>query len=187
MPHDKFDPSRRVLLCASAGGLVALAGCGSGTVVDRQLRFATLAQAEAELVRLSAARPRTGHAAWSWAQTLVHCAQSIEYSMIGYPEARSRVFQATLGQAAFAVFAWRGRMTHDLAEPIPGAPPLADEADEARALERLQRSIREFRAWRGPLRPHFAYGDLDAAGYELAHAMHMANHLSFFGGLPGQP
>lgn len=187
MPHDEFDAPRRAFLGATAGSLVALAGCSRGTTADRQLRFTTLAQAEAELARLATASPRIGKAAWSWAQTLVHCAQSIEFSMTGYPEARSRVFQATVGQAAFTVFAWRGRMTHDLAEPIPGAPPLAGEADEALALERLRRSISDFRAWRGPFRPHFAYGDLDAAGYELAHAMHIANHLSFFDGAPRQP
>jgi hypothetical protein len=32
----------------------------------------------------------------------------------------------------------------------------------------------------GPLMPHFAYGALDKADYEQAHAMHLANHFSAF-------
>jgi hypothetical protein len=40
--------------------------------------------------------------------------------------------------------------------------------------------MQAFLKWTGPLRPHFAYGELAKPEYELAHAMHLANHLSAF-------
>jgi hypothetical protein len=109
-----------------------------------------------------------------------HCAQSIEYSMSGFPQPKSKLFQHTIGAAAVGVFSWRGRMTHDLSEPIPGAPMLDAKADTAQAVERLRASMLAFANWSKPLLPHFAYGELSKQEYELAHAMHLANHLSAF-------
>lgn len=174
------DEARRRFLLACAAAAAGSAGCAAGDADDRALSLTSLAQAEAEVARLASAPQRHSAAVWSWAQTLVHCAQSIEYSMSGYPQPSSRLFQATVGAAAFGVFAWRGRMSHDLSEPIPGAPSLVGENDDALALARLKRALADFAAWSGPLRPHFAYGELDKAQYELAHAMHLANHLSLF-------
>ena len=147
---------------------------------DRQLQFPSLAAAGEELAQLAQARELISSATWDWAQTLVHCAQSIEYSMSGFPESKSKLFQRTLGSAAIGVFSWCGRMTHDLAEPIPGAPALDAKADSAQATERLRASMQKFLHWSEPLRPHFAYGELTKQEYELAHAMHLANHLSAF-------
>jgi len=179
------DDARRRFLVSAAGVSAALvsgglAGCKGDSTDDRQLRFPSLAAAGEELARLAEAKDLISGAAWNWAQTLIHCAQSIEYSMIGFPESKSRLFQHTLGSAAIGVFSWRGRMTHDLAEPIPGAPVLDGNADSAQALERLRASMQKFLRWSQPLRPHFAYGELNKQEYELAHAMHLANHLSAF-------
>lgn len=181
----KIQPARRALLIAATGAATTLvagsmAGCQANAKDDRQLRFPSLAAAEEELARLSQAKELASSAAWSWAQTLAHCAQSIEFSMSGFPQSKSALFQRTVGSAALGVFSWRGRMTHDLAEPIPGAPALEAAADPVQALARLRSAILAFRAWSGPLRPHFAYGALDKKDYELAHAMHLANHLSAF-------
>jgi hypothetical protein len=71
-------------------------------------------------------------------------------------------------------------MTHDLGEPIPGAPALDAAAAASPAMERLEASMRDFLRWTGPLRPHFAYGALTKPEYERAHALHLANHLSAF-------
>lgn len=137
----------------------------------------------AEVERLSAAPVRAldPAIAWTWQQTLEHCAQSIEYSLQGFPQAKSALFQTAVGGPAFQVFAWRGRMSHDLAEPIPGAPALdASAPDTSGALARLRAAVQAFTAHGGALQPHFAYGALDKRQYELAHAMHLANHLSAF-------
>ena len=174
---------RRKLVLASIGIGTAAIAAGLATSrpsSERELRFASLADAQDELGRLGRAKTLASLGAWSWAQTLHHCAQSIEYSMSGYPQMKPALFQRTVGAAALAVFAWRGRMTHDLAEPIPGAPSLAADAAAGVAMERLQASMQAFLRWPGPLRPHFAYGDLAKPEYERAHAMHLANHLSAF-------
>jgi hypothetical protein len=147
---------------------------------DRQLRFTSLAAAEAELGRLTRAGLPSSGKGWNWAQTLTHCAQSIEFSMTGFPVSRGRLFQRTVGAAAFGVFRRRGVMSHGLSEPIPGAPALEAGVDPGQALERLRRAIDDFRRGSGPLRPHFAYGLLERPLYEQAHAMHLAHHLSAF-------
>lgn len=174
---------RRQFLQASAFTGIALMAPGvlatSGSV-DRALQFVSLDEALAELAQLTVSGEPVSHTTWNWAKTLTHCAQSIEFSMSGFPESKSAVFQNTVGAAAYRVFAWRGRMTHDLAEPIPGAPALDDATDIKTAEARLRAAIEQFRQWQGELKPHFAYGDLSKPEYELAHAMHLANHFSFF-------
>jgi hypothetical protein len=178
--------ARRRLVLASlvmlpvTGLVVPAAGCQDAGMQDRQLVFRSQADATRELAALARAEPLSTTTAWNWAQTLTHGAQSIEYSMTGYPQARSALFQRTVGAAAFAVFAWRGRMTHDLGEAIPGAPTLVAGAAVEIALARLTKPVADFTVWTGPLHPHFAYGALDKDAFAHAHAMHLANHFSGF-------
>jgi hypothetical protein len=114
--------------------------------------------------------------AWPLGAVLEHLAQSIEMSMDGFPQPRSALFQKTAGQGAFAVFRWRGRMSHGLADPIPGAPALNAGADWLPAAQRLRNAVVRFNAYQGPLKPHFAYGALSKSDFALAHQMHIANH-----------
>lgn len=179
MQPDSNQSRRSFITSAIAVVAAGTSGCQDAPN-DRQLKFTSLDAAEVELERLATAEALVSSTAWSWAQTLVHCAQSIEYSMTGYPQARSELFQRTIGSAAFQGFSWRGRMTHDLADPIPGAPVLDANVEPERALERLRGAVLGFRQWSGVLKPHFAYGALSKEEYELAHAMHLANHLSAF-------
>lgn len=188
------DTPRRTFLKSGTGwaalGVAAAAGVGyllhqPGN--DRQLVFGTLAEAMQEVDRLASASASASVSAlppataWNWSQTLEHCAQSIEFSLQGFPAPKSALFQNTLGAAAFGVFALRGRMSHNLAEPIPGAPALdASTPDASVALTRLRKAVQDFAANVGPLHPHFAYGALSKTQYEHAHAMHLANHLSAF-------
>ena len=114
--------------------------------------------------------------AWPMGAVLEHLAQSVEMSMDGFPEPKSALFQKTAGSAAFAFFKWRGRMSHGLAEPIPGAPSLAAGVDWKPAASRLRQAITRFNGYNGPLKPHFAYGSLSKADFALAHSLHIANH-----------
>lgn len=114
---------------------------------------------------------------WNPHQIFTHCAQSIEYSMSGYPAAKPKLFQDTVGAAAFSVFAAKGKMTHGLAEQIDGAPVLEAKPDAGSALVRLQQAFRAFRDHSGQFAPHFAYGPLSKQQYEMAHVMHFYNHL----------
>src|SRR5207253_4100419 len=136
----------------------------------------SLKECSAWLDTLERARSVRTTGAWPLASVLDHLAQSIEMSMDGFPQPKGALFQMTAGRAAFAVFRARGKMSHGLAEPIPGAPPLDIGSDWKAAALRLRSAIARFEAHKGALKPHFAYGELARADYELAHCMHIANH-----------
>lgn len=114
---------------------------------------------------------------WQPGQVFAHLAQSIEYSMLGYPEMRSELFQKTVGSIAFAVFSEHGSMTHPLDEPIPGAPELDKGLDTDAQLMRLISALDTFSRHTAGLHPHFAYGALSMEEYLTAHLLHIENHL----------
>lgn len=113
---------------------------------------------------------------WPLVAVMEHMAQSVEMSLDGFPQPKSALFQSTVGAAAFAVFQWRGRMTHGLAEPIPGAPALTLQGDWKPAAQRLRAALLRFDAHTGALQPHFAYGKLSKTEFAQAHVLHIANH-----------
>jgi hypothetical protein len=115
---------------------------------------------------------------WSPMEVFNHCAQSIEYSISGYPQLKPEWFRKSIGPLAFDVFYARGAMRHPLNEAIPGAAALDSPSTEAQALKRLQQAFADFAAYQGELKPHFAYGELSHAEYALAHVMHLYNHMS---------
>jgi len=175
------DPTRRLILMGGAAAACAAAtGCSGSSGAERPLVLASLAAALAEVERLGNAVPFDPAGTWTWSKTLLHCAQSIEYSMTGYPQPKSAWFQHTAGAAAFSYFSARGRMSHNLLEAIPGAAALDANAAAAHAVATLHKAVENFQKFTGPLQPHFAYGALNRVEYEKAHAMHIANHLSVF-------
>lgn len=179
----RHDPIRRVFIASGAVTAAAVlamgtAGCTAANIADRKLVFKTLDEALREMDRLAAADGLATGTGWSLPQTLAHIAQSIEHSISGFPQARSALFQNTVGAAARRGFAWRQRMTHDLGAAIPGAPSLDDARDPGMMSQRVHDAVQVFRRYQQPLPPHFAYGGLAMAQYEQAHAMHMANHFS---------
>lgn len=138
--------------------------------------FTNVADCRRWLDRLAAAREPRATGAWPLAAVLDHLAQSVEMSLDGYPQPKAAFFQGTAGRAAFGIFRWRGRMSHGLDQPIPGAPPLAIGADWQAPAQRLRAALARFDGHAGPLKPHFAYGALTREEYALAHAMHVGNH-----------
>lgn len=136
----------------------------------------SLDDAQRWLDRLEAARRPHTTGAWPLSAVLDHLAQSIEMSLDGFPAPKSEWFQKTAGAAAFGFFKWRGRMSHGLSDPIPGAPALAAGAEWQPGAVRLRQAIVRFGGHRGALQPHFAYGPLSKADYALAHSFHIANH-----------
>ena len=103
-------------------------------------------------------------------------AQSIKYSLDGFPKPKPAWFQNTLGAAAFAIFSARGKMSHGLDEPVPGAANIADGQALGPATDHLREALLRFDRHAGKLAPHFAYGPLSKADYTRAHLMHLANH-----------
>lgn len=166
---------RRVVL---AGGAAAAVGVGA-FIASGSMRFRSLDEARAAVAPL-AERPMRTTGAWNLSQVMNHAAQSVEFSLDGFPQPKPALFQATLGRTAFALFDARGQMHHSLHEPIPGAPALAADAPLPAAVQRLLAAFDRFERHEGALQPHFAYGALDKPAYTRAHLMHLANHWAEF-------
>jgi hypothetical protein len=169
---------RRVLGAgALAPAALLLAGC-QGQLSD--VRFRSWRSAAEAVLALRFRTPQVRGNAWNLAQVLQHLAQSIEYSLSGYPQPKPAWFRASVGAAAFATFDSVGGMTHDRSEAIPGAPALQAELSLRDAVQRLLDAMAAFQAHTGPLQPHFAYGALSHAQYQRAHLMHLAHHWEQF-------
>jgi hypothetical protein len=164
----------RLALGATAVGAPALlAGCSQAVL--QMPAFGSIDAAVRTLDGLKTV-PLRSTGAWDLAHVLHHAAQSIEFSMVGFPAPKPAWFRSTIGPLAASVFSARGRMSHDLAEPIPGAPDIAQGQPLPAAADRAIAALKAFDAWGGPLAPHFAYGDLAKPDYARAHLMHFANH-----------
>ncbi|WP_137818061.1 DUF1569 domain-containing protein [Pseudomonas sp. 2FG] len=169
---------RQLLKLGALGATAAALGAGFWALpLGPAPAGLSLPAARAVLAQL-AGRALVSVQGWSPAEVFNHCAQSIDYSLDGYPELKPAWFRHSLGVAAFGVFAARGAMRHPLDQPIPGAAPLAEPAGQEQALQRLQDAFARFAAHRGALQPHFAYGVLSHEEYALAHVLHLYNHLS---------
>ncbi len=155
------------MLAAASAPLLA---CSAAEVKT----FPTLAAASTAIESLVKGHKHIG--TWTLAQMLNHAAQSIDYSIDGFPEMKSALFRKAVGGVAFAVFQARGKMGHTLDEPLPGAPALDAQAPLEPAIARALAALRRFEVHTGALAPHFAYGELDKAQYTRAHLMHLANH-----------
>lgn len=116
-------------------------------------------------------------ASWNLSQTLQHCAQTIGYSVTGYPALKPWLFRATAGALAKRLFLARGATKHDLDAELDGAPPLDAALPVADALARLDRAVDAFDAHGGPHPPHPAYGNCRHDEYARLHAMHLREHL----------
>lgn len=115
---------------------------------------------------------------WSPGKVLAHCAQSIEFSIQGYPEMKSSIFRGSIGKVAFSVFAFKNKMNHGLEEPIPGADEIDNATEVKVGAKRLLQAIERFsKTAESSLRPHFAYGELTKEEYDLAHTLHIKNHM----------
>jgi hypothetical protein len=168
---------RAMLTGATLLGASALSACAPARIEG----FGTWAEARNAVAALGRPGSRwhaTG--AWSLSQSLQHLAQSVEGSLAGYPQSKPAWFVATLGKAAHAVFDVRGRMTHPLDEPIPGAAALDPGLPTEAAVLRLLKAMDAFERHTGALAPHFAYGALSKPQYARAHLMHVAAHWMQF-------
>ena len=165
---------RRTVLAAGVAAPALLGACDVKPV-------AVFADIPAALRTLEALSPTARMAeGWTLAQVLEHAAQSVEFSLRGFPQLKPVWFSGTVGKLAFATFDARGRMNHGLSEPIPGAPALAEALPLPDAVARLVKALKDFDAHTGALQPHFAYGALDKGAYARAHLMHLADHWQHY-------
>lgn len=166
---------RKFILGSIVGG--ATVGAGGGWLyIDKNEEPLDIDSAVSRLNLLMEHSPSaTGE--WSLSQIFNHCAQSVEYSMLGYPKNKPDIFRNTVGKSVFAGFSSKRKMIHALDEPIPGAPGFSNEGNVTDAFERFRKSLIDFKQYGGVLAPHFAYGELTKPQYEMAHVMHFNNHL----------
>ena len=166
---------RRVLQASSVLLAAPLAGCSG----ELQTFTSWKAGQQAVLELLFTEKVVQG-SPWNLSQVLQHLAQSVEFSMQGFPALKGAWFRSSIGSAAFALFNARGAMSHSLDEPIPGAPALDASQTLKTSVQRLLDAMDAFANFQGTLRPHFAYGELTKPQYERAHLMHLANHWTQF-------
>ncbi|TGK03071.1 DUF1569 domain-containing protein [Leptospira langatensis] len=166
------------ILTSSATVLGSCSNAPAG-IKERGLILSNFSEVGVELEKLLLSKEIIPYGEWNPSQILLHCAQSIYYSIKGYPENKSEIFQNTLGKIAFWNFSRKGKMSHDLNAPIPGADILRADVSIQESVIELQKSISAFSHYTGEFAPHFAYGKLTKQEYELAHAMHIANHLDY--------
>lgn len=143
------------------------------SVVSRLAAACHAGRPEAELLAPTAS--------WNLSQTVQHCAQTIGYSVTGYPRLKPWLFRATAGAVAKRVFLARGATKHDLDAELDGAPPLDPDLPVADALTRLEAAVVAFDVHSGSHPPHPAYGHCRHHEYAALHAMHLREHL------PGLP
>jgi hypothetical protein len=140
-------------------------------------KLSTLAEAAREIKKIHDAASPSSTGDWTVFQALEHCAESIRYSMTGFPAMKPPFVRVTVGRLVSGFFLWRGAMSHDLAAPVPGAPGIEAKGDVKGAAADLLAVIEDFNTFDKPLAPHFLYGDRSKADYDKLHAMHIANHL----------
>ena len=157
---------------ATFGSLTACANPG------RQLQLSTVNEVLQELALIEVNEESVVmNQPWSLYKVVNHLAQSMEYSMTGYPELDPPAQQA-VAKLAFETFKAQGYMTHALDAPVPGAPEIPADGPTPEAYERLRNACSDFQNFTGALHPHFSYGELSYEDWELAHSFHCANHFS---------
>lgn len=143
---------------------------------NKFIKLSSLNEAKAELLKLSDVNNiKTPN--WSLYKILVHCTQTIEYSMKGYPKLKPKIIQNTIGKIAINKFLKQGFMKHDLAAPVPESPEISKNGDAEAALQGLISMIDNFNNYNGELYPHLLFGKLPKDMYDKYFAMHIADHL----------
>jgi Protein of unknown function (DUF1569) len=115
--------------------------------------------------------------AWNLSQTVQHCAQTIDYSVTGYPRLKPRLYRASVGALAKRVFLRRGAMRHPLSAQIDGAPALDPALPPAEAVGLLAEAVRRFTTHTSAHAPHPVYGLCTHEEFAALHRMHLLEHL----------
>lgn len=117
---------------------------------------------------------------WSPYKTFVHCAQTIKYSMEGYPKTKPLIIQLTLGKIVFKSYLKQGYMKHNLSAPVPGSPFIEDSNDINRGIDILIDAIDLFQKFEGEFKRHLIFGGMTKEEYGTYFSMHIMDHLSEF-------
>lgn len=119
----------------------------------------------------------TSDGQWQVSEIFQHLSQSVLGSLHGFPTLKPSWFRHTIGPMALQVFKARGRMSHPLAEPIPGMPAFDMTLSSEAALTQLLTALEQL-SQASQFQPHFAYGQLNKTDVIAAHVLHIEQHLS---------
>ncbi|MCH9670334.1 MAG: DUF1569 domain-containing protein [Gammaproteobacteria bacterium] len=125
----------------------------------------------------SSIRVRDG---WSVEAVLHHCAQSIDFSVHGFPRYKPTFLRRTVGSLVARKFLRSGAMSHNRKEAIPGAPQAPGDQTLSDSLDAMRTAIATFRDSTVVPREHFILGRLSREQFERIHVMHAANHFEWF-------
>lgn len=180
IPGRSFTLKRRMLLKTTVtAGLFGLGGAlgWSGLNSPSESAFQSLREVSSFLKSLPSQASITSTGDWQPIQIFKHIRQSLIYSMQGFPQMKSELFQSTLGSLAYHLFSAKGAMTHSLSEPIPGAENLSAEGSVQQEIRLLIEDIEKFLSL-NKLYPHFAFGNLTPEQYQLAQLFHINDHFT---------
>lgn len=155
-------------------------GCKDGKEMENIIILQSLNEALKELDKIEKSSGLTIRSGWNPGKVFHHCSQSIEYSLSGYPENNNVLIRMTIGKVVLSKFLSQGYMSHNLTDPIPGAPTLTEDENIQSGLSRLRKAITDFQKFTGTTAPHFVYDSVSKSDYDKIHAMHIANHLNVF-------
>jgi len=114
---------------------------------------------------------------YGFSETAQHAAQSIAYSMTGYPKLAPVSLRLTVGRAVKHVFLRRGAMRHDLSAPVSGAPDLDPGMPDLTAVRLLRDAVTRLGAFNGTLQPHPTYGRCTKDQVATLQTLHLREHL----------
>jgi hypothetical protein len=114
---------------------------------------------------------------WNLSQTVQHCAQTVRYSVTGYPRLKPAPVRLVIGPLVKKAFLRRGAMKHPLGAVIEGAPALDPALPVDEAMAQLDEVVKLFTAHAGAHAPHPTYGRCTHEEFAALHALHLAEHL----------
>ncbi len=143
----------------------------------KRIQLSTLNDAKKELHKLKSAQ-EVKWKNWNISEICLHCAQTIQYSMTGYPKMKPLLIRVTIGKLAIKKFLRQGFMKHDLTAHVPGSNPIDTTLSKEESIDELMKTIRKFESFHGTLKPHLLFGNLTKEDYGTYFAMHIADHLN---------
>lgn len=150
------------------------------SVMSESQSISSVAEAIARLREIVEAPEIETTGSWSLHQIMVHCRQSVDYSLDGFPVLRPRLLRRTIGSWVGHRFLRRDRLGHRTDRTIPGAPEVKRVGDGRRAVTGLIAALERFAAAdTSATKPHFIFGKLTKEEYEHLHVLHVADHLAF--------
>lgn len=145
--------------------------------MKQPLKLLSLEDAKQELLRLKQSK-NVNTPNWDISEICQHCAQTINYSITGYPVMKAPFIRNTIGKIAYRKFKRQGFMSHSLTAHVPGGDQLEVELSPQNSIQKLLDTIETFQKYTGALKPHLLFGNLTKAEYDQYFAMHIADHLN---------